>query len=111
MAEKMSNVSSEDIAMRSAGKKSNVETLYCFEKNKSPTQSAPHFSDILYIILILGDSEDDMNTAPKDMQSKLVTNPASDTSSPGNEILFLTCTSLPHGRYFKEFLLMKVFFV
>ena len=35
-----------------------------------------------------------MNTAPKDMQSKLVTNPASDTSSPGNEILFLTCTSL-----------------
>ena len=67
---------------------------------KIPTQSATHFSDILYIILILGDSEDDMNTAPKDMQSKLVTNPASDTSSPGNEILFLTCTSLPQSVAF-----------
>ena len=33
MAEKMSNVSSEDIDMRSAGKQSNLETLYCFEKN------------------------------------------------------------------------------
>ena len=86
MAEKMSNVSSEDIAMRSAGKKSNVKPYIVLKKI-----SATHFSDILYIILILGDSEDDMNTAPKDMQSKLVTNPASDTSSPGNEILFLTC--------------------
>ena len=65
---------------------------------KKITQSATHFSDILYIILILGDSEDDMNTAPKDMQSKLVTNPASDTSSPGNEILFLTCTFLVFNK-------------
>ena len=97
MAEKMSNVSSEDIAMRSAGKKSNVKPYIVL--NKSPTQSATHFSDILYIILILGDSEDDMNTASKDMQSKLVTNPASDTSSPGNEILFLTCTSLHHSCF------------
>ena len=44
------------------------------------------FYSRLYIILISGDSDDNMNTAPKDMQLKLVTNPASDTSSPGNEI-------------------------
>ena len=45
MAEKMSNVSSEDIDMRSAGKKSNLETLYCFEKKN---QSATLFSNILF---------------------------------------------------------------
>ena len=83
MAEKMSNVSSEDIDMRSAGKKSNLETLYCFE---NPIPFFRIFYSRLYIILISGDSDDNMNTAPKDMQSKLVTNPASDTSSPGNEI-------------------------
>ena len=80
MAEKMSNVSSEDIDMRSAGKESNLITFYCLK----------NFFRIfwlnLYVIVISGDSEDNMNTAPKDMQSKLVTNPASDTSSPGNQI-------------------------
>ena len=45
MAEKMSNVSSEDIDMRSAGKESNLITFYCLKNASSG------YFDLIYTLL------------------------------------------------------------